>query len=82
MRPTIDSIYLAARIEARWKKNGLTAAALQKLVTVYGDTAVEDALRELYGFPPEEAIRSPFAYLETMLAEGLVMPPNPQGTLL
>ena len=67
MRPTIDSIYLARRINERWDSSSLTPAALQKLVNAYGDRAVEDALRGLHGFPPEEAIRSPFAYLSAML---------------
>jgi hypothetical protein len=70
-RPTIDSIYLAGRIDARWQTHSLSPAGLQKLVNAYGDRAVEDGLRELYGFPPEEALRSPYAYLETMLREGL-----------
>jgi hypothetical protein len=70
-RPTSDSIYLGAKIDAAWKSHRLTPAALQKLVNQYGDRAVEDKLRELYGFPPEEALRSAYAYLETMLREGL-----------
>jgi hypothetical protein len=71
MRPTHDSIYLADKINERWDRHSLTPASLQKLVSVYGDRAVEDALRALHGFPPEEAIRSPYAYLETILrAEG------------
>jgi hypothetical protein len=71
MRPTHDSIYLADKINERWDLTSLTPAAIQKLVNTYGDRAVEDALRALHGFPPEEAIRSPYAYLETMLKEGL-----------
>jgi hypothetical protein len=70
-RPTRDSIYLAQKIDAKWKSHRLTPAALQKLVDHYGDQAVEDKLRELYGFPPEEAVRSPFAYLSTMLRMSL-----------
>ena len=70
-RPTSDSIYLAQKIDAKWKSHRLTPAALQKLVDRYGDQAVEDKLRELYGFPPEEAVRSPFAYLSTMLRMSL-----------
>jgi len=70
-RPTSDSIYLAQKIDAKWKSHRLTPAALQKLVDHYGDQAVEDKLRELYGFPPEEAVRSPFAYLSTMLRMSL-----------
>src|SRR4030095_5318615 len=70
-RPTSDSIYLAEQIDAKWHSHRLPPAALQKLVNVYGDQRVEDKLRELYGFPPEDAIRSAYAYLETMLREGL-----------
>lgn len=70
VRPTTDSIYLAQRINARWDSHSLSPAGLQTLVNKYGDGAVEDALRELHGFPPEE-VRSPHAYLETMLREGL-----------
>jgi hypothetical protein len=70
-RPTSDSIYLGSKIDAAWGSHRLTPAALQVLVNQYGDRAVEDKLRELHGFPPEEAIRSAYAYLETMLREGL-----------
>ena len=69
-RPTTDSIYLASEISLKWHRE-LTPAAVQKLVNVYGPRLVEDKLRELHGFPPEEAIRSPYAYLETMLREGM-----------
>lgn len=71
MKPTVDSIYLAERINERWNSNRLSPAAIQRFVNEYGASVVEDKLRELYGFPPEEAIRSPYAYLETMLREGL-----------
>ena len=67
MRPTVDSIYLADRINERWDSSSLTPAAIQKLVNAHGVREVEDALRELHGFPPEEAIRSPYAYLDSML---------------
>lgn len=72
MRPTNDSIYLADKINDAWDgtTGRLTPAALQRFVKVHGDRVVEDALRELHGFPPSEAIRSPFAYLKAIL-EGL-----------
>ena len=70
-QPTVDSIQLAKRIDSRWHTAALSPAAIQKLVNTYTARAVEDKLRELYGFPPEEALRSPYAYLETMLREGL-----------
>jgi hypothetical protein len=69
-QPTVDSIYLARQIAARWHAS-LTPAAIQTLVSIYGPSLVEDKLRELHGFPPEEAIREPYAYLATMLRENL-----------
>jgi hypothetical protein len=39
---------------------------LQKLNNAYGRVSVTDALRELHGFPPDDAVRSPFAYLESI----------------
>lgn len=81
MKPTNDSVYLAGRINERWKSTSLSPGALQRFVNLYGAAVVEDALRELHGFPPAEAIRSPYAYLEVMLAENLVLPPSPQGEL-
>ena len=71
LKPTHDSIQLARWIDARWHTSSLSPAGLQQLVEIYGDRVVEDKLRELHGFPPEEAIRSPYAYLVTMLREGL-----------
>lgn len=71
-KPTPDCLYLAERINERWgaSKGRLTPAALQRLVSTFGVQVLEDALRELHGFPPEEAIRSPYAYLQAILAEG------------
>jgi hypothetical protein len=70
-RPTADSIYLAEQIDAKWHSRRLPPSALQHLVDEYGQQQVEDKLRELYGFPPQDALRSAYAYLETMLKEGL-----------
>jgi hypothetical protein len=70
-RPTRDSIYLAEQIDAKWHSRRLPPSALQHLVDEYGQQQVEDKLRELYGFPPQDAIRSVYAYLETMLREDL-----------
>jgi hypothetical protein len=70
-RPTSDSIYLAERIDEKWHSRRLPPSALQHLVDEYGQQQVEDKLRELYGFPPQDALRSAYAYLETMLKEGL-----------
>ncbi len=70
-KPTHDSVYLADRINERWSstKGRLTPPALQLLVARFGARDVEDALRELHGFPPQEAVRSPYAYLEAMLTD-------------
>lgn len=70
-RPTTDSIWLAEQITSAWgvAKGALTPAALQRLVGDHGARAVEDALRELHGFPPGEAVRSPYAYVAAMLRE-------------
>jgi hypothetical protein len=70
-RPTSDSIYLAEQIDAKWHSRRLPPSALQHLVDEYGQQQVEDKLRELYGFPPQDALRSAYAYLVTMLREGL-----------
>ncbi len=70
-RPTPDSPWIAEQINERWQasKGRLTPAALQRFVNRFGARAVDDALRELHGFPPEEAVRSPYAYLEAILVE-------------
>lgn len=82
MRPTNDSIYLAGRINEQWHSHSLTPSALQRFVNLYGAEALESGLRELYGFPPAEAIRSPYAYLDVILKENLSAPPEPpQGAL-
>jgi hypothetical protein len=64
-RPDADQVYLAERIAETWDKP-LGIPALQKLNNAYGRVSVTDALRELHGFPPDEAVRSPFAYLESI----------------
>lgn len=77
-KPTNDSVYLASRINERWNLTTggrLTPPALQRLVNRFGARDVEDAIRELHGFPPEEAVRSPYAYLEAMLADRLAQVP-------
>lgn len=59
-QPSHDQIYLAERI------GDLSAGAIVKLNKAYGRLEVESAMRELHGFPPEERINSPFAYLEAI----------------
>lgn len=65
-RPTFDQLYLARRLSP---DHPLTPAAVQRLNTRYGVQATLDAMRVMRGFPPEIAIRSPYAYLEGILKE-------------
>jgi hypothetical protein len=67
-RPTEDQVYLATKITETWgtAKGTITIAGLQKLNDRYGVSVVSDALRSLRGFPPEEAVQSPFAYVEAI----------------
>jgi hypothetical protein len=62
-RPTHDQLYLASVVSDLAPKGRISVRALQKLNTRYGVQAVTDALRCLRGFPPEVAVRSPYAYL-------------------
>jgi hypothetical protein len=59
-------MYLGARLVAAWDAPQLTPAAIVKLNKAYGRAAVEDAMRELHGFPPEEAIESLYAYISSI----------------
>lgn len=73
-RPTDRQIYLAASIAGGWeavgtKRGRITIAALQKLNTRYGVEVVSGALAELQGFPPAEAVRSAYAYVEAICKE-------------
>ncbi len=67
-RPTPDQTYLAERICESWgvTRGHLAHAAVQKLNQKYGVEAVTSALRSLRGFPPEEAVQSPYAYIEAI----------------
>lgn len=67
---THDQLYLAERIGSSWGKP-LSPAAIQKLNNVFGTVRVTEALRSLHGFPPEEAVRAPFAYLEAICKEAV-----------
>jgi hypothetical protein len=64
-RPTPDQMYLASRVSETAPRSSarLSVRALQKLNTRYGVQAVTDALRCLRGFPPDVAVRSPYAYV-------------------
>jgi hypothetical protein len=67
-RPDHDQVSLAEKITATWNAtpSNLGLPALQRLNNTFGRPAVTDALRSLHGFPPEEAVRSPFAYVESI----------------
>ena len=66
-RPTPDQMYLASRLRSVDAPEAqLGPAAIQRLNDRYGRTTVTDAMRLMHGFPPEIAVRSPFAYLETL----------------
>lgn len=69
-RPDEDQVYLASRLAKAWDQE-LTIPALQKLNTAHGRVAVTDALRQLHGFPPAEAIRSLYAYVDSIAAEAV-----------
>lgn len=73
-RPDPDQLYLVGRIWEQWGKDidedGAVKVA-QKLNSRYGRVSVTDALRQLHGFPPEEAVRSPYAYLTTICKQAV-----------
>lgn len=69
-RPTFDQLYLAERLSVDAPKGRISPAAIQRLNTRYGVQTVVDAMRLMRGFPPEIAVRSPFAYLEGICKKG------------
>jgi hypothetical protein len=72
-RPDHDQVSLAEKITATWNASpsNLGLPALQRLNNTFGRPAVADALRSLHGFPPEEAVRSPYAYVESICREAV-----------
>jgi hypothetical protein len=67
IRPTHDELYLASRLSPDDAPTArLSPAAIQRLNSRYGVQTVLDAMRLMRGFPPEIAVRSPYAYLETL----------------
>jgi hypothetical protein len=68
-RPDHDQTYLAEKLAESWDQE-LGPPALQKLNNAYGRAAVSDALRSLHGFPPSEAVRSVYAYVEEICKQG------------
>lgn len=67
-RPDDDQLYLAERLASAWDQE-LGIPALQKLNSKHGRGAVTSALRQLHGFPPAEAVRSLYAYVDSIAAE-------------
>jgi hypothetical protein len=66
-RPTYDQCYLAGRIDERYGTNEVTIPGIQRLNTRYGVLVVQQAMRELHGFPPLVKVLKPYAYLEAMI---------------
>jgi hypothetical protein len=62
-QPTHDQLDLARKLTAAWGQE-LTPAAVVKLNQTHGRGHVEDAMRSLRGFPPEEAVRKLYAYVD------------------
>jgi len=73
-RPDQDELYLIDRVWTAWGREiddrGAVKVA-QKLNTKFGRVTVLDSLRALHGFPPDEAIRSPYAYLLTICKQAV-----------
>jgi hypothetical protein len=67
-QPTHDQLDLARKLAAAWGQE-LTPAAIVKLNKAHGRGNVEDALRSLRGFPPEEAVRKLYAYVAQIAAD-------------
>lgn len=66
-QPTDRQVYFADRL-------GLTIPAVVKLNKSWGRPYVLAAMEQLHGFPPEEPVENPYAYLATvasMKAAGL-----------
>lgn len=69
-RPDADQKYLAEKLSDAWDLD-LDFPALQKLNNKYGRAAITNAMRELHGFPPSEAVRSLYAYIESIAKESV-----------
>ena len=68
-RPSHDHAYLVSKINERWGEKGgnLSMGAVQKFISRYGFSETDSALRALHGFPPEEPVRSAYAYVDAIL---------------
>ena len=64
-RPISDLFFLAEKLNGRAEGEGhrLTPAGVQQLCRKFGQEAVASALRTAWGFPPEEGIQNPYAYI-------------------
>lgn len=61
-QPTHDQLYLGEKLD----DPSLTPGAIVKLNKAHGRARVESAMREMHGFPPEERVRSVFAYVDAI----------------
>lgn len=61
-QPSQDQIYLAEQLGEAWGTD-FSVKRIVLLNKMHGRNAVEDAMRELHGFPPEAGIRDLFAYI-------------------
>lgn len=66
-RPDSDQVYLAEKLAEAWDQD-LGFPALQKLNNAHGRAAVTNAMRGLHGFPPDVAVRSLYAYVDSIAA--------------
>ena len=68
IRPTEDEIYLAGRIAERDEAD-LSAGMIVNLNKTYGIAKTTSALRLLWGFGSLDKLRTPVAYLTSILKE-------------
>lgn len=67
-QPSHDHVYLVSKINERWGEGGnLSMGAVQKFIGRYGYVETDSALRALHGFPPEDPVRSAYAYVDAIL---------------
>lgn len=69
-RPDHDQVNLAEKLADAWGQE-LAPPALQKLNNKHGRLAVTGALRSLHGFPPSEAIRKLYAYVDEIASQAV-----------
>jgi hypothetical protein len=71
-RPNESEVLFAEKINAAFPGSSgrITLPTIQKWNSTYGPRPTTDALRQVHGFPPEEAIQSPYAYVSSILQAG------------